>query len=172
MICEFCESWYLVPKRFEKFTEVGPAFCRLNCLKEYVERLKPDRGIADWLVKSPIRVPPTQAVKSLLLNMSFRSNFEVDVAEVFVFDFGWSSSVSYEEVGVPLDDNHIYTPDFVKRDNLAFIEVKGTWMLGGQNKYRKAQAILGRERLIPVGPQYAAEFAKRAIAIRRSHGLR
>jgi len=155
--CSECGREFRIGRANERFFfKEAARFDSIACLRQYIRRtrrrsrlpaavrdVQPDERMADGLSFSP------------MLGGSFRSCFEVAVAETIVC--AWGIPLLYEphvvEVGT-----RVYIPDFFVPWHSVWLEVKGEWRSGSKAKFGRALDILGPERLIIVPPLYRREF--------------
>ena len=138
-------------------------FCSADCFRAYVESMS--RSLIPDSITQHVRLvlpeerggdPPCY---SPILNTSFRSGFECLFIERAHLDWGWR--YFYEPHIVKVDDRHLYLPDFYFPEYGVWVEIKGEWRLGSKRKFRLAQEILGKDRLILAPAPYRNWFVKK-----------
>lgn len=171
--CTVCGREFTVRQKDAKFFDLGtPQFDRPECLqrytqelprvslpsyKEHIFELTPSLAMGDGLCYSPI------------LHMSFRSGFEVVVAETIVEAWNWS--VHYEPHAFRVTEKRKYIPDFWLPSSGCWIEVKGCWHSGDKRKFLQAARIVGMNRMILLPNHYRPWFEAEAKRIRKEQGI-
>lgn len=164
MRCGNCGAELKPQKRKElAFPVASMRFCSERCLRVYVFR---QQAIPEDVIKMHgIRTAPQnwgdRNCYSTFLGVSFRSWFECGVAEHLVRT--WQTQLFYEAHSLPLDNTHVYIPDFWLPEFGIWLEVKGEWRLGGKNKFERAQGILGSDRLLLIPDSYKPWFSRKRI---------
>lgn len=137
-ICSVCGcSIVISPKLWKDTPGRADVFCSPTCIaKQLLWNATDHKGRSIRKeTKAPV-VSDEYTSYSSLLSMSFRSWFEVLVAEYFMregVDF-W-----YEKVTLDLFNGvRHWTPDLYIPAARTFVEVKGVWALGGRKKYLEA----------------------------------
>jgi hypothetical protein len=167
MICGKCGKDFVLDRYSCRMNPPGSfLFCSDECFKDYVMSMHPLSH--DDLVRLTVKDAPGDYLEkecySPLLGTTFRSWFECSTAEHIVLR--WGVGACYESHIIPIDETHVYLPDFWIPLSGVWLEVKGEWRLGAKNKFMKAQKIVGEDRLLLVPPFYNRWFRKRN---RREH---
>lgn len=137
-ICSVCgKSIILSPKVWKDTPGKADIFCSPECIEEQL-----NNNLYDcWefplreRTKSPV-VSELYTDYSDVLQQSFRSEFEVLVAEYFTRKdiIFWYEAITLEL----FNGTRHWTPDFYMPESRTFVEVKGVWALGGKKKYTEA----------------------------------
>ena len=140
-ICSYCGTRInRSPKVWKDTPGQADVFCSPNCIKDLLFdniEARIDKPIRQKS-KTPM-VSNYYSSYSNILNKSFRSWFEVLVAEYF---YKHCIGFWYEKVTIELfDRKRHWTPDFYIPVARTFVEVKGVWALGGKRKYVEAVRI-------------------------------
>ena len=160
MFCGTCGKELKINKRLS-LPQASTLFCSESCLRQHVFT---QSALSKHVIKDlGIRTAPLnwgdRNCYSTFLGVSFRSWFECWVAEFAVKN--WKTQIFYEPHSLPLDERHCYIPDFWLPELGVWLEVKGEWRLGAKNKFERAQAILGQNRLLLLPESYYSWFKRK-----------
>lgn len=141
-ICSICQrELNISPKLWKDTPKEADIFCSPRCIvfaiqansglhKDITEREKTKKPVVSEFLSD----------YSVLLNRSFRSKFEVVVAEYFTQH---NMKYLYEEVTIELfGGTKHWTPDLYFPEYRTFVEIKGVWAFGGKRKYIEAAATI------------------------------
>lgn len=148
MLCPVCQSDNAWKRKTMSIPEPSLLFCSEPCLLSHIKSRAP-LGLEDLRRIGVIAAPSIGTGKdhySLLLRSSFRSRFEVMVAEHVVTL--WRIKAQYEPHAIPLGPKRWYIPDFWLPDFGIWLEAKGEWRGGGRKKFVEALNIVGPDRLL------------------------
>jgi len=162
MICEACNVQLTLSRRSRNFFPRGGAtFCSEHCLRSFATRQRAlkKHELADLGIQRPPKNESGLECYSPYLGVSFRSWFECSVAEHVVRY--WQTQIFYEPHCIPVDARHSYVPDFWLPEFGVWLEVKGEWRLGAKQKFEKATALLGSNRLLLLPDFYKTWFRRR-----------
>jgi hypothetical protein len=138
-LCKVCKKTISISQKDWKYCLDGTAFlCGKDCLEKQIKSFHNEASLgveANYIPSSLFNVNQSMyATHSDLLNMNFRSDYEVRIAE---FLHTCSLDFLYEPYTLELDDLSL-TPDFyVKPPYDCFIEVKGVFGIGKKKKLKK-----------------------------------
>lgn len=138
-ICSVCGDPIIrSPKVWKDIPGQADVFCSPECIVDILgynrDALRDIRPVRTP-TKNPV-VSEEYSAFSSCLGMSFRSQFEVLVAE-YLYDK--DIFFVYEKITLALGKGRKHwTPDFYIPRSRTFIEVKGVWALGGRKKYLEA----------------------------------
>jgi hypothetical protein len=158
--CSQCHKDYQVALKAVKWIKYSPQFCSLSCLSRYI--MSKHGGDVDWGVSGRILprrpfVDGPDDIYSPLLHQRLRSEYERFVMEYF----NEYMFLCYEQFVVMLGPDYgDYYPDFYFPAHGIWLEVKGEWRIGDKAKFESACKILGKDRLLLVGPQYYHMFKR------------
>lgn len=130
-ICEHCGAdFYLTAYDKKSIHPMVDVFCSRKCILDYLKANSFDTP--DHLqVCDPVVDPNGLTIYSKLLDRWFRSYFEAYVCEWLHAE---KESYWYEKFGIPIGENHCYTPDLYLPERHVLIEVKGVWTPGQELK--------------------------------------
>jgi len=171
--CSVCGSWFSMSRTNSKLLGSGTnVFCSIDCMVKLIIQSK---GLDTKLLerKGIIRrrngascVGFDPLCYSVKLNCSFRSYFEILVAETLVLSRGLECC--YEPYDIPMHfgyNDRVYVPDFFLPEYGVFIEVKGEWLHGGRKKFRSALDIFGQDRMLLLGSYTLKAFRREVLTL-------
>jgi hypothetical protein len=145
--CSSCgEMTYLPLKEMKYLNHDFPFLCCKECLLREVFKLGRVEKPVEYKRIYGVDLLGQGEVFSAALGISFRSRFELKVAE---FLLAWGVKFEYESIIFEWD-GHIYIPDFYLPEHDCFLEVKGSWRLGNKSKLRSFQEAFPEVSLILV----------------------
>ncbi len=98
---------------------------------------------------------PVGGVWSFRLETGFRSRFELNFAEVAVFNWLWKLYYEPSQFVVHVRGKpKLYIPDFFESRYGCWIETKGLWTAGAKEKFNAAVDLLGKDRLLLIPAEF------------------
>lgn len=137
-LCNVCSNFCWVSSKERKLLDFSGDFvCSKSCLLTWIKkhgdstRLNPKYVVG---CEQPC-MGTADNCYSTLVQMAFRSRYELVVAELFYLSHIY---FEYEKYGFLLKSNNtFYIPDFFLTKEKIFIEVKGLWRAGARNKVER-----------------------------------
>lgn len=174
LICSQCGDVFRRPIK-ELKTIIGHRFCSLGCIRNYIKTL-PVSTLYVWEAhqgyvrdaKNTMSVNTSNyVVASVLLGKTFRSEYECFVAEVLRFDF--NLHCQYEEWEIKTGPTWCsrMVPDFYVPAYDCFLEVKGSFDVGGKKQFLGAINCMTEDRMLLLSMTYYDMFKNRALEIRK-----
>jgi len=142
--CVICEQFVRVPKGEWKYLDHGAFVCCKKCILKWMEKsgARQCQPTPSPMVSCQLSRP--DHCYSELLGMSFRSFFEMHVAE-WMHESGIRFQYEMWEFMIGVDK--WWSPDFWLPDHKCVVEVKGVWWIGAR---KKLEAFRMRNRHVPV----------------------
>lgn len=148
--CSECANVCTIPTTENKCLDRsgGPFCCSAECAAKWIRAQERINITFDnkTVILNPNHECPDGCVYSDVLDMTFKSNFELHFAES-MFDHGlrfW-----YEPMVFVFGGDE-YTPDFFFYDHGALVEVKGAWQPGKRKKMKKFREYFSHIPLLVV----------------------